>query len=393
MKLFKNTRLASLVLAFGFFFACSSSKPTLDSLISGNQYDLALLQIEEQLAENPNQPDLLIKKGEINSFIASDLDPRERSGFYSEMASTFEQAIAVGADSSQKKEIESVLNKDWTIEHNAGTTSFNSNEASSEISVTKAHFENAIIVKPYELSSYLSLATAQYSSGDIDEAISTLNKAKNISDQVPAKVYEDLGFLYLQNGEPDQSVFYYELANKDIIESKNIAFGLVNAYIATSKTERAVDLLNDLAETYPNDATIRNVYGTQLYLVTETIMDDLADAYLDSDTALVSQIRFEAEGVGEQAEQELIQAYSRDTTNTDFVESLAVFYNNLTGKYLSVHEVAFESDKPSIAIKASTLLNFAIEYYQKLVSILPDNSDLETTLEGLNTLKQSRFSS
>lgn len=393
MKLFKATRMACIMLALGFFFACKSSEPSIDSLVSSDQYDVALDQINKQLSDNPDQPDLLIHKGEIYTLIASELDPRERSEFYSETISAFDQAMSFGVDSVQQEKISSVKNFVWSKEHNSGTAIYNSDDPTSEASITKAHFENAIIMKPEETSSYLSLATASYSYGDIEEAISTLNIAKNNTDEVSAKVYENLGFLYLQNGEPDQSVFYYELANKDIIESKNIAFGLVNVYISSSNTEEAIDLLSSLVKKYPNDAAIRNVFGTQLYLITEIIMDDLVEAYKNADTTLVSQIRFEAEGVGEQAEEELTQAYSRDTTNTNFVESLGVFYNNLTGKYLAVYEVAFENDQSLILSKAEKLLDFAIEYYEKLSGLTPDTENVMTTLEGLNSLKKSRFSS
>lgn len=393
MNNFHNTRLVSLVLAIGFFFACSSSKPSIDHLVAQNQYDIALAQIDEQLAENPNQPDLLIKKGEINTLIAEGTDPRERSAFYTEAISSFNLAIDAGVDSSQLSGINSLRTKLWSEEHNAGTAAYNDEEATEDFSLAEAHFSNAIILKPQETSSHLSLATAQFSTGNVEGAISTLNIAKNTVDPVPLKIYENLGFLYLQHGEPDQSVFYYELANKDITQSKNIAFGLVNAYISTDNTEKAVDLLSELIKNHPNDAALRNVYGTQLYKVTENIMDDLTQAYIEKDTSLVSQIRFEAEGVGEQAEKELIQAYSRDTTNTDYIESLAVFYNNLTGKYLGVYEVAFQNDKEPLLIKAGTLLDFAIEYYEKLLEISPQSDDIESTLQSLSALKESRFSS
>lgn len=392
MNSFHITRLASLILAIGFFFACSSSKPSIDSLIEQNQYNMALVQIDKQLAENPNQPDLLIKKGEIHLFLAEANDPRERSEFYSEAVNSFDEAITNGADSSQISGIHSIRTKLWSEEHNAGTATFNNEENKDDFSLAQAHFSNAIILKPQETSSHLSLATAQFSSGNIEGAISTLNIAKNTIDEVPQKIYENLGFLYLQNGDPDQSVFYYELANKDISQSKNIAFGLVNAYISTSNTEKAVDLLEELIKNYPNDATLRNVYGTQLYRITEHIMDDLTQAYIKEDSSLVSQIRFEAEGVGEQAERELVQAYSRDTTNTDYIESLAVFYNNLTGKYLGVYEVAFQSDKEAILSKAETLLDFAISYYEKLFDISPQDKAIESTLQSLSALKESRFS-
>lgn len=391
MKISASTRLASLVLAFGFFFACTSSQPSLDSLIAENQFESALTQINEQLTEDPNQPDLLLKKAEIHAAQAQQVEPEERSGFYTDMHEALNYASEAQPDSSLYAQIHDLQNKYWSQEHNAGTAAYNNDAENNEVNRSVAHFRNATIIKPDELSSYMSLSTSLYTSGELDEAISTLNTAKNIGDEVPVKVYENLGFLYLQNGEPEQSVFYYELANKDVIQSKNIAFGLVNAYISTGMTEEAVELLGELAEAYPNDADIRNVHGTQLYKVTQNIMKDLAAAYADNDTALVSQIRFEAEGVGEQAEQELIQAYSRDTTNTKYVESPAVFYNNLTGEYLSLVDVAFEDDKPSLNVKASTLVDFAIEYYEKLEALSPQDEAVSQSLENLRTLKEIRF--
>ena len=393
MKFSFNTRLASLVLAFGFFFACAPSKPTIDSLVSTNQYDLALAQIEEDLARDPYQPELQIHKGRINAMMAKEVQVQERGGFYETTVNAFNAADTAGANESQIAKIDSLTNNYWKVEHNAGTAAYEVDTLDNHFAISVAHFSNAIILKPGEVSSYMSKATTQYSAGDVKGAIATLNNAKNTVDEVPPKLYENLGFLYLQNGDPDQSVFYYELANKDITQNKNIAFGLVNAYISASDAEEAIGLLSDLAQNYPNDANIRNVYGTQLYLITEEIMDDLAQSYSEKDTMLVAQIRFEAEGVGEQAEQELVEAYKRDTTNTDYIESLAVFYNNLTGKYLAVIDVAFAEDKEALRAKAKTLLDFAIEYYQKLEEINPNDSSVKGTLNSLNTLKQNRFSS
>lgn len=392
MRFSISTRMAGLVLAFGFFFACSTSKPSVDSLIETNQYDLALAQITEELSVNPDQPALLVQRGEINAILAKDAVPADRGEFYNTTRNSFDEAVSAGADSTQLVKIHTLTDKYWSSEHNAGTAAYESSDDTDQLEAI-TYFDNAIILKPTEVSSYLSKATAQYDSDDIDGAIATLDQAKNVVDPVPVELYENLGFLYLQNGNPDQSVFYYELANKDIINSKNIAFGLVNAYISNSDSESAIDLLSSLTDNYPNDASIKNVYGTQLYLITEMIMDDLVNAYASNDTALVSQIRFEAEGVGEQAEEQLVAAFQRDTTNTDYIESLAVFYNNLTGKYLAVIGVAFDTDKTALTQKAATLLDFAIEYYGRLAEISPQNAAIQSTLESLNRLKENRFSS
>ncbi|RNC86106.1 MAG: hypothetical protein ED557_04865 [Balneola sp.] len=393
MKYFFPTRLTGLVLVIGFFFACSSSKPSIDSLVENNEYELALSSIEESLLQNPNQPTLIIQKGEINIILAKQQEAENRSNFYAEAITAFDEAVNMEADSSQKAGIEEALNREWSQEHNSGTASFNNETTDADHSVTIAHFKNAILLNPGESSSYQSLATTYFTSGEIQEAIATLNTAKNSVEEVPNSLYENLGFLYLQDGNAVQSVFYFELANTDIIGNKNIAFGLVNAYISAGEREEAVSLLRELSTTYPTDGAIRNVYGTQLYLVTQEIMDDLVSAYSEGDTSLASQIRFEAEGVGEQAEQELIGALNTDSSNDDYIESLAVFYNNMTGKYLEAHRVAFDEDKTSLENKASVLLNFAIEYYQKLLESSPGSQSIEDTINSLNTLKENRFGS
>ena len=201
-----------------------------------------------------------------------------------------------------------------------------------------------------------------------------------------------MGFLYLQNGDTKKSIFYYELANTDISKNKNIAFGLVNTYILNSQVERAAEVLGELNANFPNDPKIKNVYGTQLYTIASGIMDDLFTAYQKNDTMLVAQIKFEAEGVGEQAEEELISAYQLDNTNEEYVKSLAVFYNNMLGKYLTVHDVAFTEDKEAFNTKAEILLSFAIQYYDKLASFSPDDTEVNSTLEVLKKLKSQYFS-
>lgn len=386
-----TTRIASFVLVIGFFFACSSSKPTIDSLISENQFDLALEQIETELSENPNQPTLLIQKGKIMAQMAENSAPEARFDQYMTAVTSFEEAIKVGADSTQEQNISSTLHSYWIFEHNTGTAVFEDETVEQRLAISSAHFNNAIILKPDEASSYLSLATTQYTSGELSSAIGTLNKAKNTLSEVPEALYENLGFLLLQNGEPDQAVFYYELANTNVAANKNIAFGLINAYISTDNTEKAVALLETLVKNNPGDASLRNVYGTQLYLIVEGIIEDLSVAYQSDDTLLVTQLKFEAEGVGEQAEQELIQSFSRDSSNVEYIESLAVFYNNLTANYLSVYESAFDSDKPILLNKAKTLLDFAIEYYTKLARLEPRNGSVASTIDSLNKLKENRF--
>lgn len=198
--------------------------------------------------------------------------------------------------------------------------------------------------------------------------------------------------MHLQNSNAEQAIFYYELANTNITTNTNIAFGLVNIYIDNEEREEAIDLLQKLDNEIPNDARIKNVYGTQLFFITEGVLNDLSDAYITNDLTMVDQIKFEAEGVGEQAEEELISAYELESTNQEYIQSLAVFYNNLTGMYLSLAEIAPDEDATNYSNKAEILVGLAIQYYELLASINPGDTEISSSIEMLKQLQSNRFS-
>ena len=387
MKVFTITRRAGILLALGFFFACTASKPDVDDLINSNNFETALSVLETEITENPGDPNLYYKQGLVNLMYSEQFEVPERSEYYEKAMDAFTTSMEAGLDSAKIDEMHSEINTYWAQEHNAGTAAYE--ETDGDNSVSSAHFSNAIILKPQELSSYISLSTTLYANGKIDEAIETLNVAKGVVSPVPAKIYENLGFLYLQSGDPKQSIFYYELANKDISSNKNIAYGLVNAYISSGDSEKAIEILGDLADRFPNDAEIHNVYGTQLYNITIGIMDDLVDAYENNDDALADQIRFEAEGMGEETEVQLLKAHQLDATNTDYLESVAVFYNNMTGKYLEAAQFAEGNEVNALKSKAHTTLQLAIDHYEKLEELNPQTDSYPSVLENLKALKDS----
>ncbi|MDR9417922.1 tetratricopeptide repeat protein [Gracilimonas sp.] len=379
-------RLTGLFLLAGFFYSCTTTQTNIEQLQAQGSYNKALSSIESQLSEDPAQPKLYITRAEINANLAKEREPEERADFYTETAESFDLAIEYGANESQLSSIDSLRQQLWKLEHNAGLEVTENMMATDRYDRAKTHFENALIIRPDAISSLKNLAVAHYNSDNIDEAINTLEKALEFAEDNPIDMLENLGYLYLEKGNPDQATHYYELANTDVEGNLNIAFGLVNAYISNGDTEEALDMLEPLVEEYPNNANLRNVYGTQLYEITSNIMDDLKTAYSDNETELAEQIRFEAEGMGDEAENQLIEAFKRDTTNTEYLESLAVFYNNLAAQYLSVLEVAFQEDQNALREKANMLIDFAKDYYEKLADIEPANSEYQQKLSTLNQL-------
>ncbi|MBD3617623.1 MAG: tetratricopeptide repeat protein [Gracilimonas sp.] len=382
------TRLAGLLLVAGFFYSCGSSGANLDELIANNNYQKALTEIDSRLDENPSQPALYIQRGEINAELARETDPELRAEFYTKTADDFNSAIEYDASESQLSTIDSLRQQYWKDEHNAGLR-ISENEAVSErYQRSEIHFQNALILRPDAVSSYRNLSVAQFNLGEIDEAITSLETALDYADEPSAELYENLGYLYLEKGNPAEAAQYYELANTNMEDDLNLAFGLINAYISNGNSAEAANMLETLVDENPQNANLRNVYGTQLYEITSDILEELKTAYSDNNSELTEDLRAEAEEMGQEAEEHLIEAFKRDTSNTKYLESLAVFYNNLASQYLALTKVSFENDRTALRQKAYTLIDFAIEYYEKLIDIDPNNDEYGDKLEVLKKLKE-----
>lgn len=387
MKNLINTRYAIITIAIGFFLSCTGSKFTADKLIDDGNYEQALVEISAEIEKNPS-PYLYFQKGKVHGLIASDASVSERAYSYEEMSSSFDSISVYQTSSHQdwQTEADSLSNYYWNLEHQNGLKAY---EEDSQESILTAisHFKNAVSIDPSSIESYKSLSIAQYNNGNIDGALESLKVAEMLPDAT-TDVFESLGFLYLEKGDPEQSIIYYKKADQDPLRNKNIAFGLVNAYISQGKTYEAISFLDELVHEFPNDAKLHNVYGTQLYEQVSELFSNLKSAYSVNDTSTTATLSVEIEGVSEKAENELIKAYQMDSSNLEFVESLAVFYNNMSGNYFSIYQVAFQSDKDTIEAKALSLTDFAITYYEKLQELNPSSS-YSGKIDNLKKLKES----
>jgi len=383
------TRYASFLLVFGFFISCSSSKFSADNLIREGKYQEAIDKIDIELDKNPSS-NLYFQKGELHALIALENPVELRDFSYQNMAMAFDSAKFYASeltDNFVEPRIDSLTLYYWDLEHQAGLSEYEKNTEASTVNAIN-HFNNAIAIDSEQIKSYKSLSIALYNTDDVDAAIEVLSKGELIN-KGDREIFENLGFLYLEVGNPEQSISYYKKANQDPIKIKNVAFGLVNAYISQNRISEATSFLSKLVNEYPNEAKLHNVYGTQLYNQVSLLIPNLNSAFSSNDSSTVNTLMVEIEGLSEEAENELIEAYKADTSSVEYTESLAVFYNNMSGNYFSTLDIAFENNKNGLKTKALSLTEFAITYYKKLVELNGDNASYSSKIDNLNTLKDS----
>ena len=339
MKMISLTRWAAFV-ALGFFLGCSNTLKTVESLVQEQAYFQALKELEEGLEKRPENELLWLEQGRIHLIYSETDEPIQRTYHYQTAYFSFEEARRLGVDSTQNAEIDNLLQRYWAKEHNAGIRALESGEYDDRLRDASSHLRNAVALKPNEISSYIALSNAYYSAAKMKLAVKTLRDAEENLDAPNAQIYEKLGFLSLEQGEIEEAITLYQ-RSIEIADNKNAAFGLVNAYILAGESLMSVELLSSLLERYPNDTEINHVYGVQLNIVLDGYLTQLHQAYEDDHSEEVERLREAIDLMMEGAEGQLTQAYQNDISNTAFVESLAIFYNNLTSKYLEMLEVAY----------------------------------------------------
>ena len=385
MKMISHTRWA-IIVALGFFLGCSNTLKTVESLVQEQAYFQALKELEEGLEKRPENEQLWLEQGRIHLIYSETDEPIQRTYHYKTAYFSFEEAQRLGVDSTQKAEIDNLLQRYWTQEHNAGIRALESGEYDDRLRDASSHLRNAVELKPNEISSYIALSNSYYSAAKIKLAFKTLRDSEENLDTPNAQIYEKLGFLSLEQGDIEESITFYQ-RSIEIADNKNAAFGLVNAYILSGESLMAVELLSSLLERYPNDTEINHVYGVQLNIVLDGYLTQLHQAYKDDNSKEVERLREAIDLIMEGAEGQLTQAYQNDISNTAFVESLAIFYNNLTSKYLEMLEVAYTEHVNPMSDSAAEYLDKAITYYKRMQQLRPNDPEYTQKAQNLGELR------
>ncbi|CAI8371633.1 MAG: Uncharacterised protein [Rhodothermaeota bacterium MED-G12] len=385
MKMISLTRWAAFV-ALGFFLGCSNTLKTVESLVQEQAYFQALKELEEGLEKRPENELLWLEQGRIHLIYSETDEPIQRTFHYQTAYFSFEEARRLGVDSTQNAEIDNLLQRYWAQEHNAGIRALESGEYDDRLRDASSHLRNAVALKPNEISSYIALSNAYYSAAKMKLAVKTLRDAEGNLDAPNAQIYEKLGFLSLEQGDIEESITFYQ-RSIEIADNKNAAFGLVNAYILAGESLMSVELLSSLLERYPNDTEINHVYGVQLNIVLDGYLTQIHQAYEDDHSEEVERLREAIDLMMEGAEGQLTQAYQNDISNTAFVESLAIFYNNLTSKYLEMLEVAYTEHVDPMSDSAAEYLDKAITYYKRMQQLRPNDPEYSQKAESLGELR------
>lgn len=361
------TRIASLVLAFGFFISCntlqSSQQAQTDSQpLSETQLEQKIDSLNQRISAGDSTAELLYQKGYYLSKLAQKKEqPRDRAPLYREVNTALQWSIDNDAATTgipEQNSARELLTVSWSNEHNRGVEIMLSDSTldSPEYRRAAAHFKNATIIIPDSAISYKMEARAHYKNQQPGKAIATLEKARSNISNVPPLLLEQLAYLYLQQEQPQQAINIYEKAESFSNQNLNLIHGLANAYISAGAHRKAITLLQRLVDEKPENIIYRQSLATELYYLASAKIDSLISNN-NNGISQVSNSDFPSiDSLLKRAEGHFSQLVKQNPENKELKQRFAQFYHNSASNYQQLLPVV--NSQPTATTVESRIVDF-----------------------------------
>ncbi|MEX2601315.1 MAG: tetratricopeptide repeat protein [Balneolaceae bacterium] len=381
-----RTRMAGLMLAFGFFFfsSCTLFNHTVEDsetrLQSGNP-ESALSEVNRVLEEDGHNEDALLLKAEILAELARMEDsPDRRENYYREMRETL-STPGFEPSGRFRSRRDQLSRSAWNREQEAGLRLLQQENARNYRQIV-SHFENAIVINPDSSTTYSLKATTHYSNGDLRLAIETLETGRNRILDFPADYSEKLAFLYLEEGQLEQSASLYRYLLDRDPDNTSIRDGLINAHILAGNHHESVPLLRELAGESPENIHYQESLVTELVFRASGLADSLSGvpslSEADADE-LIRQL--------EEAEQMIRSLIDRQPSREEFTYAAAALYKNSAQILLSLSdsEHVQETLADSLRERSNHLLHTALPLWETVAERNPENREIWNSLYQIYT--------
>jgi len=336
MKILKPLLL--IFLLAGFMWGCETTDPLVDDvqvqLLTGN-FDEALQIVDDAIAEDENNYIAHYYKGYVLSTQAESFeDPKERKEYYERARESYDRAKEIMNDLEEQpneyQELEDTVTSFWADEFNAGVDILNDdslNAATEDPNYTAvAHFENAAAVQPDSALTFQVMSSAYFNEEDIENAVSTYEKAMSMLEKPEPDDYEYMVGILLVNEDYDEAIEYAEEARSTYPDEEIFIQLLADAYLQAGNRDEAIELIEGLIAEDPENPQYRRVLGTQIYQLVNELNDEVSEHYDE-----IFEMRQEArEASGNEQEEleekieELDELIDRKQTDSDEMVEIAV---------------------------------------------------------------------
>jgi tetratricopeptide (TPR) repeat protein len=366
------TRMAGLVLAFGFFFGCKAPSDLTEtrSLFESGQLQLAADQAGHQVSRNPDNAEAHYLYGQILMQMAGRAAPANRLPYYEEASLSLYRASELFGSSEPVKAQNAIdlLAEGWVIEMDRPQTVLSDNRAYDPDELTEMihHTANAIALIPDSTVAYLARSEIYYYLSDPASAVVTL-------EEIPVKnadIFERIGFFYSIDNRPADAADAFEQAYQLDPENINVLFGLINALVEAGMTGQAITRIGDLSHANPGNPLFPALEGTLRFDQAESWFLDR----IDDQSIHAAGVVDEGLTMLDLAETVFRRASDLNDGDPDIHASVGTFYLNAAGLLTDITEMTDEGSVQALQQRINSYLNNAIPHLRLVAEYEQDPS-------------------
>lgn len=410
MKRFKPFLL--LLAIVGLLWACETTDPFVNEvqigILTGN-FESALAATEQAIEVNPENYVAHYYKGLVLASQAEIIEIAEdRQPLYARAIESFDTAKEIMGNleetPSELEELNNSIISFWADEYNMGVNIQNDdslfNATPDPFRVSLAHFDNAATINPDSAMTYQVMSSTYFQMNEIENAISTYEVAIDLMGQPLIDDYEYLISLYLYNNQYTEAIAMSNEAMQDYPDEAVFVQFLADAYIQQGDRDRAIELIQSLIASDPNNPQYRRVLGTQIYQSVDRITSEISGLYqrqFDLRQTARNQSGQELEQTQSQIDQLSTQVDEREreideltlisiremerviemepeSESANFI--LGIIYQNRAANLFerrnntTDNQVAMQYDD-----RARENLSQALKYYERAAELNPDNPE------------------
>jgi tetratricopeptide (TPR) repeat protein len=376
--------------------------------IKNKNYNAALASLDQAIVQDSASADAYYYKGVVYSEMAqNNPDVANRKDSYSNMRENLLVAIDMyetqNINSFESVESQLLIDKMWSTEHNNGVAYAIGDstlpKVDNPLEVSVSHFKNAVIINPDSIISIDVLAEVHRMQGDFDAAADAMKKVVELKEKPAAIDYDRLASYYLQVNKYAEAEEVLVTATDVYPDSVSLVQKLADTYTNQQKNDKAIEVLEQLIETDPENPVYHLVLSTQVYGIADKMYQEISANYdslftlnrelrslsgssktemennisqLISDTESLEQ---ESSKLAERAISELKVALQYDPSNPNVYYTLGVINQNTAATYFDKRNAANDDDYAAIDAQAKEYLREAMANYEKAAEINPDNQN------------------
>jgi tetratricopeptide (TPR) repeat protein len=396
----------------GFLWACETTDPLVNDvqiLLVTGEFDQALEVVDAALAEDQNNHIAHYYKGVILTAQAESFeDPRERKPYYERARSSFDSAKNLMAELEETpgelEELEETVTFYWAEEFNSGVNILNDDSvfaATPDPNLTAvAHFENAATVQPDSSLSYQVMSSAYFNADDIDNAVSSYERAMELLSSPAQDDYEYMISILLVQPNFERAIEYSEEARANFPGETVFVQLLADAYLQAGEQDKAIELVEGLIAEDPENPQYRRVLGTQVYQTVSELSNEVSGMY-ESAFELRRNMRSLQGNERERAERQLAEIESEIDAIEDQMDELTqisiremgrvvelepesesanfilgiIYQNRAASLFERRNNTEDNMEAQDLDARARENLQEALVYYERAAEINPDNPE------------------